>query len=147
MAPGLQVCSKIVMPMANPPSVRKASTKDIDNVWRQMSANLNERLTAHADEVARKEAEYRRSLKLSSGSLLVTATLGVASVALPAVIPFAIGSALYSAIVGSKSVLDIVGQRSEHKRFAEDRAHRPVTFLLDLRQRSKARDHTVPPGP
>lgn len=117
--------------------LRRTPTNDITRVWNLVTTDINDRLTAHAEEIVRKESEYKRSMKLSAGSLLLTVGLGVASVTLPAMLPFAIGSGLFSAVVGSRSLRDVVSQRFEHQRLIATEAKRPIAFLLELRERDK----------
>ena len=121
----------------NTAALRRASVKESGAVLQQISARFDDRLNAHAKELKRREAEYRRSLKLSAASLVVTAGLGVASVALPAMLPVAIGSAIYSATIGSKSAKDLIEQWSEHKKTDAQLKNRPIAFLFEMYQRAK----------
>ena len=77
-------------------------------------------------------------MKLSGGSLLISAGLGIASLALPAIIPLAVASTLYSIIVGGKSVRDVLSQHAVHKEEAAKFTQRPMALLFDIFQRRNA---------
>lgn len=121
----------------NAAKLQRASVEDFRSVWAEVSTTINERLAAHSEEIRRKEAEYKRSLKLSSASLLLNGGIGLASVALPPLLPVAIASAAFSLIVGGKSVRDLVHDHKERTHTTADLANRPVAFLFSLRERGK----------
>lgn len=119
----------------NAAALRRSSGEDFENIWKAVQSNMDARLRDHSKEIETDQSAYKHQLRLSAGSLLVTAGLGVASIALPALIPLSIGSAIYSAVIGGKSIKDILQQRAEHGTAAQRLANRPIAFLYDLYSR------------
>jgi hypothetical protein len=119
--------------------LRNATLDDYRAVGAGLERQLSEAMQAHSERLRKDQADLKRKLGLSALSLLVGAAFGICSAALPALQPLAVVAVGYSAIVGAKSVRDIVNEALSEKRHSQALASRPVGVLLNISKRPHAR--------
>ncbi len=125
--------------------LKTATLEEFDKVAVEVYRNLSAALDEHSEKLKKEEQAYRKRLMLSGTSLAVTASLSVASLAMPMIAPLAIGSAVFSVAVGSKSVKDVVNEILTGKSQLKGLSKRPVGILWSARQKMIAPEsHKAP---
>jgi hypothetical protein len=86
-------------------------------------------------EIAAINAQTARNMKRTAGSFGATLILGGTSLALPALMPLAVGATLFGVLVGSASAKDLVSSWRERKELLNAEGERPIDFLMDVHAR------------
>jgi len=117
--------------------LKHASVQDFEEVADQLANHVEAALREHEERLAIERREEKAKLLKGLTSFSASVGLSVASLALPALLPLAITSALYSAVVGGKSVRDLINDHLSEKKIVADIAQRPIALLLRTKRDSR----------
>ncbi len=114
--------------------IKHATIGDFDKIFSSAEDELQRVLSEHSASIERERNSARSSMVWGTASFVVTGALSLASLALPAILPLAVVSAVTTIAVGGKSIRDLINQHLLGEKRLENLSSRPLALLAEARK-------------
>ena len=112
--------------------------------YERLSVDLEKSITDALERIIQDAeasiVQIRKQTRNAGISFGTSLGLGLASLAVPALLPLAITSAAFTTIIGGASLKNIIDQHLTNKRKIAELGERPISFILNAYQQQNAED-------
>lgn len=110
--------------------LKTATVDDFEQISSEVAQNIELALAEHSQRMEKERKLSEKARRRGLISFSIGAGLSIASIALPSLLPLAFLSLSYSAIVGSKSIMNVVNEHLSGKKRVQELSERPIGILL-----------------